>query len=111
VEEKRRHRRVVVKDPVSFEGKLGLGRGTAFNLSLGGCALESQTPVDLDATMRLYLHIPFQKNPLQVDRARVMWMAGNDFGVEFLSLNAQEQQRLQQYVAGLQQGAPSVAKI
>ena len=100
--EKRRERRVVVKDTVSFEGKFGVGRGTTFNLSLGGCALGSNTPVDPDATMRLYLHIPSQKSPLQVDRARVTWTAGNDFGVEFLSLDAQAQQNLKHYIAGLQ---------
>lgn len=108
--EKRRERRVVVKDPVSFEGKLGVGRGTAFNLSLGGCALGSNTPVDPGATMKLYLHIPSEKSPLQVDRARVTWRAGDDFGVEFLSLDAQERQRLQLYLASLQQGTPSIAK-
>ncbi|MBI5775793.1 MAG: PilZ domain-containing protein [Nitrospirae bacterium] len=99
--EKRRERRVVVKDPVSFEGKFGVGRGTTFNLSLGGCALGSSTPVDPDATMRLELYIPSQKKPVKVDRARVTWTAGNDFGVEFLSLDAQERQHLKHYIASL----------
>ncbi len=97
--EKRRERRVVVKDPVSFEGKFGVGRGTTFNLSLGGCALGSNTPVDLDATMKLELHIPSRQKPVKVDRARVTWKAGNDFGVEFLSLDAQERQHLKHYLA------------
>ena len=105
--ENRRERRVLVKDPVSFEGKLGVGRGTTFNLSPGGCAIGSNTPVDLQATMKLYLHIPSEKSPLQVDRARVTWRAGNDFGVEFLSLTAQEQQRLQHYLVSLRESAES----
>lgn len=105
--DKRRERRIVVKDPVSFEGKLGVGRGTTFNLSLGGCGLGSNTPFDLDATMRMYLHIPSQKSPLQVDRARVTWRAGNDFGVEFLSLAEPERQRLQRYIDDLKNGSPA----
>ena len=100
--EKRRERRFLVKDPVSFEGKPGVGQGTTFNLSLGGCALGSNTPFDPEATMKLYLHIPTDKSPLQVDRARVTWRAGNDFGVEFLRLAAPEKRRLQHYIAGLQ---------
>ena len=105
--EKRRERRVLVKDPVSFEGSSGVGRGTTFNLSLGGCGVGSNTPFDPEATMKLYLHIPTEKSPLQVDRARVTWRAGNDFGVEFVSLAAQERERLQHYLAVLQQGVPS----
>lgn len=98
---------MLVKDPVSFEGAAGVGRGTTFNLSLGGCALGSNTPFDPEATMKLYLHIPSEKSPLQVDRARVTWRAGNDFGVEFVSLAAQERDRLQRYLAVLQEGAPA----
>ncbi|OGW67380.1 MAG: hypothetical protein A3H49_07025 [Nitrospirae bacterium RIFCSPLOWO2_02_FULL_62_14] len=108
--EKRRERREVVKDPVSFEGKFGVGRGTTFNLSPGGCGLGSNTPVDLDATMRLYLHIPSQKSPLQVDRARVTWRAGNDFGVEFLSIDQTSKERLQDYIASLQSKVPPTDK-
>jgi c-di-GMP-binding flagellar brake protein YcgR len=105
--EKRRERRFLVKDPVSFEGTSGVGRGTTFNLSLGGCAVGSNTPFDLEATMKLYLHIPSEKSPLQVDRARVTWRAGNDFGIEFLNVGAQERERLQRYLVRLQEGTPS----
>lgn len=108
--EKRRERRVLVKDPVSFEGKQGTGRGTTFNLSMGGCALGSNTPVDVEATMKLYLHIPSEKSPLQVDRARVTWKAGNDFGVEFLSLTDQDRERLNRYIVGLREGATSILR-
>ncbi len=108
--EQRRERRVLVKDPVWFEGKQGTGRGTTFNLSCGGCALASNTPVDLQATMKLYLHIPSEKSPLQVDRARVTWRAGNDFGVEFLDLSAEERERLQQYIVSLRDGAASLIR-
>lgn len=108
--EKRRERRVLVKDPVSFEGRLGTGRGTTFNLSAGGCALGSNTPVDLEATMKLYLHIPSEKSPLQVDRARVTWKAGNDFGVEFLSLTELDRERLNRYLVGLREGATTILR-
>ena len=108
--EKRRERRVLVKDPVSFESKLGTGRGTTFNLSPGGCALASKTPVDLESTMKIYLHIPSEKSPLKVDRARVTWRAGDDFGVEFLSLETQERERLQRYIVGLREGATSLIR-
>lgn len=109
-QEQRRERRVLVKDPVWFEGKLGTGRGTTFNLSSGGCAVASNTPVDLQATMKLFLHIPSEKTPLQVDRARVTWRAGNDFGLEFLALSEQEQERLRHYVVSLRDGVASLIR-
>jgi c-di-GMP-binding flagellar brake protein YcgR len=105
-----RERRVVVKAPVSFEGKSGTGRGTLFNLSLGGCALESGTDVDMDATIKLSLHIPTDKKPVTVGRAKVTWTAGNDVGVEFLDMNETGKTRLRSYLDRLLQNAPRKTK-
>jgi hypothetical protein len=102
-EERPRERRVLVKDPVSFEGKQGVGRGTAFNLSLNGCAFESGQPFDPDATMQMDLHIPTDKKPVKVGRARVTWKAGGDVGVEFLNVEATGKVRLKRYIENLQQ--------
>ncbi len=102
-DERPRERRVLVKDPVSFEGKQGVGKGTAFNLSLNGAAFESSQPFDPEATMQINLHIPTDKKPVKVGRARVTWAAGSDFGVEFLKLDASGKMRLQQYIENLQQ--------
>jgi c-di-GMP-binding flagellar brake protein YcgR len=104
-EERPRERRVLVKDPVSFEGKKGVGRGTAFNLSLNGCAFESGAPFDPDATMQMNLHIPTDKKPVKVGRARVTWKAGNDVGVEFLNVESTGKVRLKRYIENLQQNS------
>lgn len=109
-DERPRERRVLVKDPVSFEGKQGVGQGTAFNLSLNGCALESGQPFDPDATMQMNLHIPTDKKPVKVGRARVTWKAGKDFGVEFLNVESSGKVRLQKYIAGLQKDTPKKDK-
>ncbi len=103
-----RERRVVVKAPVSFEGKSGTGQGTTFNLSLGGCGLESGAIVDMDATIRLSLHIPTDKKPVTVGRAKVTWTAGHDVGVEFLNMNETGRTRLRSYLDQLlKNGAPT----
>ncbi len=108
--EKRREHRFVVNDPVSFEGKQGVGRGTAFNLSLNGCALESGQPFDPDTTLQMNLHIPTDKKPVKVGRARVTWTAGGDFGVEFLNVEATGRVRLKKYISSLQQNTPKKDK-
>ena len=102
-DERPRERRVLVKDPVSFEGKQGVGRGTAFNLSVNGCAFESGQAFDPDATMQMDLHIPTDKKPVKVGRARVTWKAGGDVGVEFLNVEATGKVRLKKYISSLQE--------
>jgi len=102
--------RVVVKTPVSFEGKSGVGRGTTFNLSLGGCGFESRTDLDMNATLKLELYVPTDTKPVRVDRAKVVWAAGSDVGVEFLSMESTGQIRLQLYLDSLEPKTPKPAK-
>ena len=97
-----RERRVVVKAPVSFEGKSGTGRGTTFNLSINGCALESRVDVTMDATIRLDLHIPTDRKPVKVTRAKVIWTAGNDIGVEFVNMEQTGKTRLREFLTKMQ---------
>ena len=101
--EKRRERRVLVTDPVSFAGKSGTGQGTTFNLSVDGCALESGQAIAPDSTLELELSIPTQKNPVKVKRAKVTWKAGNGMGVQFLNMDETSKARLKQYIDGLSQ--------
>ena len=108
--EQPRDRRIRVKAPVSFEGKSGTGRGTTFNLSLSGCALESGADVNMDATIKLILHIPTDMKPVRVGRAKVVWTAGSDCGVEFVNMNETGRTRLQNYINSLQPKTPTTAK-
>lgn len=100
--EARRERRVLVRYPISFLGNQGVGEGTLFNLSTGGCAIESATPVQLGAVMTLRVHVPSQDPPIEVDQAGVTWTAGGDFGVQFLRLGSPERDRLHRLINDLQ---------
>lgn len=99
-----------IKGPVSFEGEFGVGRGTTFNLSLGGCALESGVGVNMDATIKLSLHIPTDTKPVQVGRAKVIWTAGDDFGVEFLNMDETGRVHLRQDLESLEGKVPTSQK-
>ena len=98
--------RVVVKAPISFEGRQGVGRGVTFNLSLGGCGLESSADVNMDSTMKINLHLPTDAKPVKVVRAKVIWTAGKDCGVEFVNMEATSKLRLQNYIDSVQQQTP-----
>jgi hypothetical protein len=99
MEETQRARRLFVQYPVVFLGNQGVGEGTLFNLSVGGAAIESPTPVERGTVLTLRMHLPPANQPLAVDRAEVTWTAGSDFGLHFLSLGTREQARLNQLIA------------
>ena len=101
--ERQRERRLFVQCPISIEGNQGVSRGTLFNLSTGGGAIESAASVQSGAVLTLRVHLPSLKQPIHVDQAEVTWTAGDDFGVQFLQLGPQERERLNQVIADLLQ--------
>jgi len=105
MDESPRERRVIVKAPVTFEGRVGVMRGNTFNLSLKGCAIESGSNLDdvkMDATIRLDLLIPTDKKPVKVTRAKVIWTAGSDVGLEFVSMEQTGRTRLKNFLSKVQ---------
>jgi len=101
--EAQRERRLFVGYPVDFLGNQRVGQGRLFNLSMGGGAIESGTAVQRGTVLTLRVHLPSLPLPIAVDQAEVTWTAGDDFGVQFLSLGTREQARLSQLVVGLRQ--------
>lgn len=107
--EGRRERRLCVEYPVDILGNQGVGEGKLFNLSMVGGAIESTMPVQRGAVVTLRLHLPSLSQPVAVDRAEIVWTAGDGFGVRFLSLGTREEARLSQLIASLlqdRQGTP-----
>jgi len=102
--EERRERRLFVQYPIVFLGNLGVGEGKLINLSMGGAAIESRAVVQRGTVLTLRVHPPSFPQPIAVDQAEVTWTAGDDFGVQFLSIGTREQARLGQLVAGLLEG-------
>lgn len=105
--DEQRARRVLVQYPISFTpfaGNHGVSVGTIYNLSNGGCAIESATSVQIGAALTLRLYISTRQQPIEVDEAEVAWTAGQDFGVQFCRLKLSEQERLHRHITDLQQG-------
>ncbi len=99
-------RRATVRYPVSFLGDCGVSGGILFNLSLGGCAIETPIPPERDAVMPLRIHPSSQGSPIEVELAEVSWVSGSDFGVRFIQLEPSQAERLQRLIGTLQQGSP-----
>jgi hypothetical protein len=101
--EERRDRRLFVQYPIVFEGNQGVSKGTLFNLSRGGGAIESPTTVQSGTVLTLRVHLPSLKQPIEVKHAEVTWTAGDDFGVQFIQLGPEDRERLNQVIADLLQ--------
>ncbi|MGH7231464.1 MAG: PilZ domain-containing protein [Nitrospiraceae bacterium] len=97
----RKSPRFVVELPVSFTGDYG-GAGMVTNLSIGGCDIDrADVAMEVNAMLTLHLYLSSWDAPIQVDAARVSWTMGNKFGLEFLSIEEKEHERLHRYIASV----------
>jgi hypothetical protein len=80
--------------PVEVDGKKGV-KWVTNNLSLGGCRMNGSLAMRRGQHLTLRLHLPGDESPLVVERAAVRWVAGEDVGLEFVSLLSGERDRLQ----------------
>ena len=79
--------------PVEVDGQKDV-KGLTNNLSLGGCRVNGHLAVRRGEHLALRLHLPGQECPIVVERAEVRWVAGKDFGLQFVSLQSMERERL-----------------
>ncbi len=74
------------------------------NLSLGRCGIESDQNVQQGKQLALRIFMPEQDAPLVVDRAQVRWTARGLFGLEFLTIGSEEEERLRRFLSTLETG-------
>ena len=93
---------------VSFSGKAN-GTGVLYDVSTGGCKIQSDRTPPLGASLTLRLAIPPRAEPVKIDAAIVGWtMKGQYFGVKFLDVKPPERLALDQFIASLGVGGPSL---
>ncbi len=54
-----------------------------------------------DALLRVVIDVPRYLSPIHVDRAIVRWSSGNEFGLEFVGISFEEQERLQRLILAI----------
>jgi len=67
----------------------------AVNLSRGGCAIRSTTPVKQGQFLRVLLFLSANQTPIEVREAPVRWVANEHFGLEFMTLTSRDASQLQ----------------
>lgn len=73
-----------------------------FNLSAEGCAIGSTVSMPKGIYVALQLHLNDEVSPVEVELAAVRWSSDLQFGVEFIRLKGEEQERLRAYAQSLQ---------
>jgi hypothetical protein len=100
--EKRKSVRYEVQLSLSFSGSEVAGGGLVTSLSKEGCSVTSEEPVRPKTYLTLRLQLPEQRPPLRIEAAEVRWSSGSGFGLEFMHLRAEEQERLRRYITWLE---------
>ncbi|MBM4299139.1 MAG: hypothetical protein FJ143_15490 [Deltaproteobacteria bacterium] len=100
-EDQREYDRMAARFALTFTSQNISGRGTATNLSMGGCNFDTATPLATGMVLRMELQIAADVAPVVVDAAAVRYARDRSVGVEFLQWQEKERERLQLYVRGL----------
>jgi c-di-GMP-binding flagellar brake protein YcgR len=87
--------------PVTFSGKAN-GTGTLYDVSTGGCKIQSESTPPLGTPLALQLVVSPRREPVKIDAAIVGWTIKDQyFGVKFLDVKPPERLALDQYIASL----------
>jgi hypothetical protein len=100
-EDRREYDRMPASFPLTFQAINLSGKGSATNLSMGGCRFNTTTPLVGGIVLRLELQLSDNVSPVVVDAAAVRHSQGQSVGVEFLQWQESERARLQLFVRGL----------
>ena len=65
-----------------------------------GCTVVSDKYVSgvMDRRVEVRIHLPVHYDPLEVKQAVVRWWMGREFGLEFIRMRPEEQERLRQFL-------------
>ena len=80
--------------PVIFGGAPFVGEGVLTNLSLKGCSVTCDREVLCGSQVRVSMLLHHQPPALPVELGTIKWVRGNQFGVEFVRVPLDAQQRL-----------------
>ena len=95
----REYRRVPVHCPVYFYHGYQYGEGTAWNLSCGGCRLDSEVPLVAGAILKVFVMIPEMPCRMMVEQAIVRWSRGQEVGLAIRLIYRADAIRLLHFVA------------
>lgn len=107
--EQRKFQRFTDSSLVTFAGETVKGEGRLENLSFGGAAILSDVAISRGEYLTLTVTPPTQAGLIEIELAPVRWIKAGSFGVEFIRIAPESQQRLKQYLATLEDTSTNAA--
>jgi PilZ domain-containing protein len=96
--DQRKYPRYHVEYVGSFSGERISAPGVIVDLSTAGGRARSATEFDKGEFLRVLIDIPRYDHPLHVPLAVVRWSHDQEFGMEFIQMEPDNQQRLRELV-------------
>ena len=94
----RKHHRLKIFATVKYNGYKLAGRGIVKDLSQSGTCITGNLPVRAGMVISLQIFVPGVPEPLQIDRATVVWVKRAEFGVHFGSLTIEVTKQITQVI-------------
>ena len=94
----RSHARFAVTWPIVYSNDELTSHGTVLDLSLIGCQVMGTVAVSVGMLLQLSISPPHKEENLCVELARVLWVKGDQFGLEFRRLPAMDQRWLLRFL-------------
>jgi c-di-GMP-binding flagellar brake protein YcgR len=92
-------------DPVESEEHTE-GEGTLLDLSIGGCRLHSDIPLEISERYNLILQISKKPRPIIVETAIVRWTQENTYGLKFTSMHSTHESHLRELLTDMRRPTP-----
>jgi len=98
LKERRQHRRVPAQLKSLLLGNSHEVEGVTLDLSIGGARIESEIDVFPGKQIQVRLVVPGEEEPLLIDQALVRWVDEDTFGIEFLKVNQERRDDLEELI-------------
>ena len=107
--EQRKYQRFTDSSLVTFSSETTKGEGRLDNLSLGGAAILSDSPISRGEYVTMTITCSAQAGAIEIELAPVRWVKAGSFGVEFIRIAPDSQERLKQYLNALESTSTDAA--
>lgn len=97
----RKHKRKKADLMISYAGEQIVGKGTVCDLSQAGCGVVTKDKVPVGSFLEAQIQYPGDTEALYVEVAVVRYSIPNRFGLDFLKLSPQEEQKLRRLIRAL----------
>ncbi len=72
---------------------------------MGGCRVDTKTSVYIGMYLPVRLYLRGQEATLKIDQAAVRWAKKKKYGLEFITMRPEEEERLRGIVSTLETGS------